>query len=97
MLQATVEQQPDERRNEHRIRTLKRGMIVFNDRYCSTECRVRNESAGGALLLVEQSHAIPQTFEFRLYPNPEYRQAEIVWRTDEAMGIRFLDARKEAA
>lgn len=85
-----------ERRKHERKRSLKRGMIVFNDRYCSTECVIRNESDFGALLKVEQNQAIPSHIEIRQYPNPAYRPAQIIWRSPDAVGIRYTDVVERA-
>ena len=70
---------------------MKKGVIVFKDRYCSTECTVRNESDEGALLIVSQNQIIPNTFEMKVYPERDFRIAEAVWRTPDEMGVRFLE------
>ena len=80
-----------ERRALARSRTLKKGKIVFRDRYCSAECVVRNESPGGALLMVSQNHVIPRDIEITIYPGKPFRPAGIVWRTPDAVCIRFMD------
>ena len=51
-----------EQRNDQRHRTLKPGLIVFNDGYSTIECMVRNLSEGGAQLKVESLIGIPDTF-----------------------------------
>lgn len=80
-----------EKRASSRHRTLKKGKIVFNNRYCSADCTIRNESETGALLLVTQNHIIPTQFELNVYPGTAYRPVQIVWRTADALGVRFLD------
>lgn len=78
-----------ERRSEPRTRAFKRGMVVFNNRYSSAECTIKNESANGAKLQVGQNQTIPNTVEIRHYPDPAYHPARVVWRTEEAIGIEF--------
>lgn len=81
----------EERRVVPRTRALKKGMIAFKDRYCSTECMIRNESESGALLMVSQNQVIPNIFELKVYPAREFRIVEAIWRTPEAMGIRYVE------
>lgn len=80
----------EERRVAPRTRALKKGVIAFKDRYCSTECMIRNESEDGALLMVSQNQVIPNTFELKVYPDRDFRIAEAIWRTPDAMGIRYV-------
>ena len=85
-----------ERRAAPRTRALKKGVIAFKDRYCSTECMTRNESDAGALLMVSQNQVIPNTFELKVYPDRDFRIAEAIWRTPDAMGIRYVEPRVAA-
>ncbi|MEP1444421.1 MAG: PilZ domain-containing protein [Hyphomicrobiales bacterium] len=80
----------EERRAMPRTRALKKGVIAFKDRYCSTECMVRNESDDGALLVVSQNQVIPNMFELKVHPDRDFRIAEAIWRTPDAMGIRYV-------
>lgn len=54
-----------ERRTATRHRTLKTGLIVFNDGRSTLTCVVRNLSDTGALLKVEISAGIPESFTLR--------------------------------
>ena len=81
----------EERRAAPRARALKKGTITFQNRYCSAECMVRNESETGALLVVSQNHVIPNVFELKVYPESDFRVVEAIWRTSDAMGIRYAD------
>ena len=83
----------EKRRVAPRTRALKKGTIAFKDRYCSVECMVRNESDTGALLMVTQNQVIPKTFELKVYPERDFRVVEAVWRTPDAMGVRYVNAR----
>ncbi len=86
-----------ERRAVARNRTMKKGTIVFGNRYCSTNCSVKNESLQGALLHVYQNHVVPQEIEVGIYPSPALRPAKIVWRTPEMVGIKYLDIEEGTA
>ncbi|MEM8839874.1 MAG: hypothetical protein AAGE89_17430 [Pseudomonadota bacterium] len=89
------EMQHEEKRHEKRHRTLKRGMVVFKDRSLSSEVTIRNESPHGALLYVDEHQFIPNYIELREYPSPNYRPAKIIWRSEIALGIKFLDDEEE--
>ena len=86
-----VENINEERRATPRVRALKKGVIAFKDRYCSTECMIKNESDTGALLMVSQNQVIPNIFELKVYPESDFRVVEAIWRTPDAMGIRYSD------
>ena len=85
-----------ERRAAPRARALKKGTIAYKDRYCSAECMIRNESESGALLMVSQNQVIPNTFELKVYPDRDFRIAEAIWRTPDAMGIRYVEPKGAA-
>ena len=80
-----------ERRAAPRVRALKKATIAFKDRYCSAECMIKNESETGALLMISQNHVIPNIFELKAYPGRDFRIVEAIWRTPDAMGIRYAD------
>lgn len=86
----------EERRVAPRNRALKKGVIAFKDRYCSTECMIKNESDNGALLMVSQNQVIPNVFELKVYPERDFRVAEAIWRTPDAMGIRYVEQNNQA-
>ena len=83
----------EERRAVPRVRSLKKGVIAFQNGYCTTECMIRNKSEIGAMLLVSQNRAIPDIFKLKVHLESDFRPAEVVWRTPDAMGIRYVDAK----
>lgn len=85
------------RRSSTRSRTLKKGEVAFNNRFSTMAVKVRNESETGALLIVDQNHAIPSEFELTIYPGKKYRPAAVAWRTPEAIGVKFLDVLEAVA
>ena len=76
-----------ERRNAPRHRTLKTGLIVFNDGRSTLTCVVRNLSDTGALLRVENSAGVPQGFALRL--DQKVIGCTAVRRTLTEIGVRF--------
>lgn len=79
----------EDRRVSPRRRTLKAGRIVFGQLSRVFDCTIRNASETGALLLVPNSTGIPD--EFLLYVDSEQTRqpAEVIWRQDDRVGIRF--------
>jgi hypothetical protein len=80
----------DEHRIEQRHRTLKPGLIVFNEGRSTIECTVRNLSESGAQLKVESVIAIPDEFVLKLKEGAPAR-AKIAWKRGNTIGIRFID------
>lgn len=78
-----------ERRKEPRRRMLKAGRIVFGSLSRTYDCTLRNTSADGALLLVPDSVGVPETFLLYVESDGTRRPAEVVWRLDDRIGVRF--------
>jgi len=77
-----------ERRDSPRQRTLKSGTIVFNRRFSSMDCTVRNLTTKGAMLKVGSTVGIPDHFELKL-EHEDYRPCRVAWRREDALGIEF--------
>lgn len=84
----------EERRIAPRTRTLKRARVVFNNRYSTVDCVVRNLSRTGALLSVETTVQLPKQFEIAI-DERELRPARLVYRRETFAGIHFLDVGAE--
>jgi hypothetical protein len=85
----------EERRREPRRRMLKAGRIVFGSLSRTYDCTLRNTSSGGALLLVPNSLGVPDAFLLYVESEGTRRPAEIVWRLDDRIGIRFTGSSEE--
>jgi zona occludens toxin (predicted ATPase) len=81
----------DEQRNEQRHRTLKPGLIVFNNGFSTIECLVRNLSESGAQLKVESLIGIPDEFQLKLKDAAAAAPARIAWKRGQTIGIKFID------
>lgn len=79
----------EDRRQQHRHRTLKAGKIVFNNKRSMFDCLVRNLSQSGACLQINSSIDIPHKFELQLDGESAGRQCQLVWATDTRAGIEF--------
>lgn len=78
----------EERRSVPRHRVLKAGTIVLNGAG-GIDCRVKNQSARGALLEVVSQVGIPGEFVL-LIPHDQLRQpCHVVWRNSTKLGVEF--------
>ena len=77
-----------ERKRYPRLRTLKRGKIVFDRRSCVIDCTVRNISATGAALEVASAVGIPD--EFTLVIEGLRRACHVAWRKSGRIGVKFV-------
>ncbi|MBA3727507.1 MAG: PilZ domain-containing protein [Armatimonadetes bacterium] len=77
----------DNKRETVRHRVLKAGTIAF--RGAGISCRVRNLSASGAALEVENQIGIPPSFDLVLEPDHVNRPCHVVWRKERRIGVAF--------
>ncbi len=78
-----------ERRRERRLRTLRSGKIVFNDRRSVIDCVVRNLSDSGTCLQVNSTVDIPATFELTLDGEETSHPCQVAWMSENRVGIEF--------
>ena len=77
-----------ERRRSVRFRAAKPTTILVGRD--SLPCLMRDFSAGGARLRLENPGIVPDYFELRIgHANP--RPCRIVWRAQHQLGIAFVD------
>ncbi|SHM77685.1 PilZ domain-containing protein [Roseibium suaedae] len=80
----------EERRDSERRRTLKAGRIVFGGLSQVFNCTVKNTSDGGALLSVPSTVGVPGAFLLYIDNESTRRPVEVVWRTEDKLGIRYI-------
>ncbi|MGO9005016.1 MAG: PilZ domain-containing protein [Beijerinckiaceae bacterium] len=85
-----------ERRQSHRLRTFLGGQIVFNNRFCTIDCLVRNVSQDGAKLIVPSSLMVPGEFDLLIPKQGESRRARLIWGTDTELGVTFVPRQSAA-
>jgi PilZ domain len=79
----------DNKRGDPRQRVLKGGKIVFAGGSFSVDCTIRNLSATGARLQVPTTVAIPDKFVLLDAHAGTRREATVVWRKADQIGVRF--------
>jgi hypothetical protein len=77
----------DEHRIHPRLRTLKSGKIVFNQKSSVLDCTIRNLSRSGACLQVADPKGVPQSFD--LLVEGVSRTCQISWRSGTRIGVIF--------
>lgn len=79
----------DNKRGDPRQRVLKSGKIVFAGGSFSVDCTIRNLSTTGARLQVPTTVAIPDRFVLVDAHAGTRREATVVWRKADQLGVRF--------
>jgi diguanylate cyclase (GGDEF)-like protein len=77
----------DQRRSEHRNRSLRSGKIIFNNRQSVIDCIVRNLSDGGTCLQVDTTAGLPQSFELLIDGEGASRRCRLIWQSETRIGV----------
>jgi PilZ domain len=74
---------PQKERSVQRRRVLKSATMAFNQRFSSVPCVVHNLSSTGALLRIEGTITVPNTFDVMLDLDGLEAHCQVVWRRDK--------------
>src|SRR4051812_18957496 len=77
----------EERRKEPRARALKCAKIVFNNRFSTIDCTVRNLSPRGAKLIVGTQMGVPERFNLAFDADGSNRPCRVIWRKEGEIGV----------
>ena len=75
-----------------RRKVLKAGIAASNNRHLTVSCTVRDLSATGARLRVDNMLGIPDTFELIIAVDGLEANCQVVWRKTNEVGVKFLGA-----
>jgi len=78
------------RRRHPRVRTLKRGQIIYKNSSCTIDCLILNVSDSGAALQPADFVELPESFLLKREHGPTHR-CEVCWRHGNKMGVRFVN------
>ena len=78
----------EEHRASPRLRTLKRGLIIFGTAP-TLECVIRNMSDLGALLMLNPV-GLPDEFTLVIKPEMVKRACRVAWRLADKIGVQFV-------
>jgi hypothetical protein len=81
-----------ERRKAQRSRTYLGGQIVFNRRFSTLDCLVKNLSQHGAKIVFSSASAIPGEFDVLIPWAGESRRARVAWSDGTQAGVVFQHA-----
>ena len=84
----------EERRTSPRMRVLKSGKILLAEKAPAIPCTVRNVSAGGACLQMDNYYGIPDSFAVVI--DGVQHPCRVAWRSNARMGVAFNDAKRAA-
>ncbi len=80
-----------ERRGAQRTRTIKSGLIVYNQKQCDMDCLVLSLSDDGAALRPLDSLNIPDSFILQIKDGTAH-DCQVCWRHADKLGVRFAAA-----
>jgi hypothetical protein len=83
----------DNKRRAERKRVLRGGKIILGNLMSTFECKLRNVSDTGALLLVSNAADIPNEFYLAVDFQPGRRPCHVAWRKLDQLGVEFLDVK----
>jgi PilZ domain len=80
-----------ERRRLQRSRVYLGASIAYDNRRATLDCVVRNLTAEGAMIATANSASVPEVFNLLVPAKSLSFLGRAVWRTEERMGVKFLD------
>ena len=80
----------EERRHDSRAKTLRSGLIIYDDGRCTMTCTILELSAGGAKLRPQDSIWVPASFDLKL-PDGSRRHCDIVRKDRSDIAVRYVD------
>ncbi|HEY0147109.1 MAG: PilZ domain-containing protein [Methylovirgula sp.] len=81
-----------EHRTTERVRSFLRAQIVFNNRMTTIECIIKNYSAAGAKIALNDTLTVPTEFDIYIPAKQRNHHARLVWRDKDAIGVNFIEA-----
>ncbi len=78
----------EDNRKTTRMKRLKEGRVVFNNKRSVMSCVVRDASKFGARVTIGEPYLVPFEFDF-VMAGEEPRAARKVWIRENEMGLQF--------
>jgi PilZ domain len=72
-----------------RLRVLKSAKIIFNRNQSIVDCAIRDLSATGAKVICTAPVHIPDIVRILFTQDNTIRDAKVMWRKDEFLGLHF--------
>jgi PilZ domain len=78
-----------ERRKNFRVEWNSSARIYYGE--LDRPCILSNLSNGGARITGVRADTFPDEFLLRITPHGHVRKCRVLWRTDDALGVQFVD------
>jgi PilZ domain-containing protein len=91
------EKVPDDRRNEVRFKTYKRGLAIFNDGWSTFSCLIRELSEQGAKLSINPQSNLPEHFRLMIVNDKIIIPVARAWRRGDKVGVKFEGSSRRTA
>jgi len=78
-------------RGAERVRSFLRAQIIYNNRASTTDCIVKNISATGAKIAIDEALSVPSEFDLHIPQKGRTYRARMAWRDATAIGVEFID------
>ena len=85
-----------ENRIARRSRILKDGKIVLLNNWSIVDCSIRDISGTGARIKCKNWTAVPNEFRLVVLSDNTIRDAKVVWRRDDQIGLEFTSEERKA-
>jgi hypothetical protein len=90
-------QNTENTRSAERIRSFLRAQIIFNNRMSTIDCIIKNISATGAKIALNDTFAVPTEFDLYIPQKSRGHHARLIWRDKDSIGVEFTDGQTAAA
>ena len=77
-------------RHEHREQVHKTGSISYIGGDLNVQCEISDLTSSGARLSIADDVTIPSCFDLRILPDNAVKKAQVCWRDNQELGIRFI-------
>ena len=77
-------------REAQRMKTLRGGKIIYNNKMSVNDCQIRDISDEGCRIIVESTMGIPSQFTLHILNGDIHHDCEVVWRKPDMMGVKYL-------
>ncbi len=84
-----AQMQSDDHRKTARMKRLKEGRLVFNNKRSVMSCIVRDATKFGARVAIGEPYLVPFEFEFSM-AGEEPRAARKIWIRKNEMGLQYI-------
>jgi hypothetical protein len=79
-----------ETRIAKRHKVLKSGKMIFNRNQSVMDCTIRDLSDTGAKLIAKGAAHVPEEIRLLTTQDNMIRDARVIWRKDEMLGVHFV-------